>query len=231
MFSLEGTSAASLFSIYRGKNVLSFSPLLFSLRVILRRKKHSLQRVVVVLMLGYVCFVRVRVLCQYSPRKSRSSLSNVYVPPLAYNFASLVLVFRRLGFKTLNKLKCAKKKALTKKKRLWRRFTFIASSLANMSKRQQQQQSRRQKKTTATVAVEKNKNPCVVFVLLCCSLSILRMIFLLFASHLKVSFSRHNNCLFSLYSLLFADARLLLLLLLLPRSRRSFRVGFEKTGS
>ena len=61
-----------------------------------------------------VCFVRVRVFCQYSPRKSRSSLSNVYVPPLAYNFASLVLVFRRLGFKTLNKLKCAKKKHLRK---------------------------------------------------------------------------------------------------------------------
>ena len=79
------------------------------------------------------------------------------------------------------------------RKETWRRFTFIASSLANMAKRQQQQQSRRQKKTTATVAVEKNKNPCVVFVLLCCSLSILRMIFLLFASHLKVSFSRHTT--------------------------------------
>lgn len=88
------------------------------------------------------------------------------------------------------------KKSTYEKKETWRRFTFIASSLANMSKRQQQQQSRRQKKTTATVAVEKNKNPCVVFVLLCCSLSILRMIFLLFASHLKVSFSRHTTVFF-----------------------------------
>ena len=163
--------------------------------MILRRKKHSLQRVVVVLMLGYV---RVRVLCQYSPRKSRSSLSNVYVPPLAYNFASLVLVFRqRLGFKTLN-LRVQKKSTYEKKETL-EALHFHLSSSHHMAKRQQQQQSRRQKKTTATVAVEKkNKNPCVVFVLLCCSLSILRMIFLLFASHLKVSFSRHNNCLFSL---------------------------------
>ncbi len=117
-----------------------------------------------------VCFVRVRVFCQYSPRKSRSSLSNVYVPPLAHNFASLVLVFRRLGFKTLNKLKCAKKKALTK--RDFGGASLSSHPLTNMSKRQQQQQSRRQKKTTATVAVEKNTNPCVVFVLLCCSLSI-----------------------------------------------------------
>ncbi len=88
------------------------------------------------------------------------------------------------------------KKSTYEKKETWRRFTFIASSLANMSKRQQQQQSRRQKKTTATVAMEKNTNPCVVFVLLCCSLSILRMIFLLFASHLKVSFSRHTTVFF-----------------------------------
>ena len=161
----------SFLYISREKCPFLFSSSFLFTCVILRRKKHSLQRVVVVLMLGYVC---ARVFCQYSPRKSRSSLSNVYVPPLAHNFASLVLVFRRLGFKTLNKLKCAKKKALTK--RDFGGASLSSHPLTNMSKRQQQQQSRRQKKTTATVGlVEKNKNPCVVFVLLCCSLSILRV--------------------------------------------------------
>jgi len=90
-----------------------------------------------------------------------------------------------------------KKSTYEKKETLEALHFHLSSSLANMSKRQQQQQSRRQKKTTATVGlVEKNTNPCVVFVLLCCSLSILRMIFLLFASHLKVSFSRHTTVFF-----------------------------------
>jgi len=89
-----------------------------------------------------------------------------------------------------------KKKHLRKKRDLEALHFHLSSSLTNMSKRQQQQQSRRQKKTTTTVAVEKNTNPCVVFVLLCCSLSILRMIFLLFASNLKVSFSRHTTVFF-----------------------------------
>jgi len=72
-----------------------------------------------------------------------------------------------------------KKSTYEKKETLEALHFHLSSSLANMSKRQQQQQSRRQKKTTATVGlVEKNKNPCVVFVLLCCSLRILRMIFL-----------------------------------------------------
>ena len=74
------------------------------------------------------------------------------------------------------KLKCAKKS--TQKRR--RKASLSSHPLTIMAKRQQQQQSQRQKKTatvaTATVAtvkklderslVEKNKNPCVVFVLL-----------------------------------------------------------------
>jgi len=99
-----------------------------------------------------------------------------------------------------------------------------------MAKRQQQQQSRRQKKTNATEIatakkldekrslVEKNKNPCVVFVLYD------------FSSSHHISFLSAVTTVFFLSALLFADARLLLLLLL-PCSRRSFRVGFEKTGS
>jgi hypothetical protein len=103
-----------------------------------------------------------------------------------------------------------------------------------MAKRQQQQQSQRQKKT-ATVAtakelderslVEKNENPCVVFVLL------LFLVFSYdFSSSHQISFLSAVTTVFFLSALLFADA-LLLLLLLLPCSRRSFRVGFEKTGS
>ena len=67
--------------------------------------------------------------------------------------------------------------------------------------------------------MEKNKNPCVVFVLYD------------FSSSHHISFLSAVTTVFFLSALLFADARLLLLLLLLPCSRRSFRVGFEKTGS
>ena len=101
--SLEGTSAASLFSIYRGKNVLSFSPLLFSLRVILRDEKSTNASKSSSSIDARLC-ARVRVFCQYNRRAKVVRLSRTYIcaaPRVQFCFPQ-VLVFRRLGCKTLN---------------------------------------------------------------------------------------------------------------------------------